>query len=438
MPLNQIEYSFYATGDSGITHYKTYLKKDSDFSGTGIPDNQYLISVLKAGNTTLTYEPKETGIYYLRFYSYNSEARKVSTNFKETSVTVTGDQTPEDYLISSLRIKNNGRNYTNQSIKSGQVDDIDPLFSWQVGHPDPEALKDNTEFRITIRPISYTATPNSDIYYEISGYRPPINNPTYIYSYNQNVAASGGPYRNYDIVVEAHDRQGRTSAGNIITGPRSAVETWSNTDGFDKISIFNNKPTGIWLTTGDETYNGYQTKQWVDGERNLHIEVISGSIPPSIIGARVFYSIYQFEPSGVYDSTGKFISSGIAQSGVEFSNVLFEDFQDFRIKNHYVIPTNIENTGFCSVGYFDKYELNIFGDIAAIPDPQVCPIVPVHSTGSYHIVSVFNHLRLHNTGDAVQHVEFQYKNPVGVTGYHTVYMKDINDENIIISTFEEN
>lgn len=439
MPLHRIDYSFYSTNETGVTHYKTYLKSGSDFTGTGVPDNSYLISVVQAGANQLYYETKETGNYYLRFYSYNADNRTISNTYSSTSVTVTGGASIEDYSLSTLRLKRNGRNYTNQSVKSGEVFDLDPEFAWQVGNPDPERLKDNTEFRITTRPISITSTPDSNIYYEITGYKPDISNPRFIYSYKQNVSASGGPYRNYDIIVEAHDKNGNTSAGNYILSPRRATENWSNTNGYDKISIFNEKPTGIWLTSGiNEALNGYQTKQWVDGERNLHIEIISGSIPPSIVGARVYYSTGYFVNSGYYDATGLLISSGIGKTGVNYSNIEFNNIQDFRSKQHFVVPTDITNTGYVGVSFFDRYELNIFGNVENIPHGiDICPVIPVYSTGSYHIMSVFNHMKLHNTGDPNQHVEFQYRDMVGESGFHIVQMKDINNQNIIISTFRE-
>lgn len=439
MPLHRIDYSFYSTNETGVTHYKTYLKHGSDFSGTGVPDNDYLISVVKAGTNQLYYEAQETGDYYLRFYSYNSDNRTISSSYSSASVTVTGGVSIQDYSVSTLRLKRNGRNFTNQSVKSGQVSELDPEFSWQVGNPDPERLKDNTEFRITVRPISVTSTPDNSIYYEITGYKPDISNPRFIYSYKQNVSASGGPYRNYDVVVETHDRNGDTSAGNSILSPRRATESWSNINGYDKISIFNNKPTGIWLTSGvNEAINGYQTKQWVDGERNLHIEIISGSIPPSIVAARIYYSKDYFVNSGFFNNTGLSISSGIGQSGVNYSNIEFNKIQDFRAKQHFSVPTNITNTGYVGVSFFDKYELNIFGNVENIPHGiDVCPIVPVYSTGSYHIMSVFNYMKLHNTGDPDQHVEIQYRDMIGDSGYHMIVMKDINDENIILSTFRE-
>ncbi|MBL6649906.1 MAG: hypothetical protein ISP56_06545 [Flavobacteriaceae bacterium] len=436
MPLQTINYSFYATGADGITHYRVYAKNGTNFVGTGVPDSDYLIALLDKSNRNLSYEPKQTGDYFFRIYSYNADARKLSNGYASGYTTVTGSATAEDYKISTLRLARQGKNSSNQAVKSGFVNDLNPDFTWQVGNHDPELLKDNTEFRITTRPVSTSSTPDSTIYYELTGYRTNISKPRYIYDIKQNIAASGGPYRNYDLVVEMHKRDGTTSAGNIITGPRTATESWSHANGYDKITIFNEKPTGIWLTTGDETYNGYQTKQWVDGERNLHIEFTSGELPADIIGARVFHSTNSFEPSGYIDPTGGIITSGIGQIDVYSSDVLFENIQNFNLTKHMVVPTYIENTGFVSATFFDTYELNMYeNNIARIPVDQLSPVREVYSTGSYHKLSIFNNLSLHNTGDADQYAEFQYRSPIGGSGFHTVYMKDKDGDDIIISTF---
>lgn len=437
MPLQKVKYSFYNTNASGVTHHKVYVKQGSDFVGTGVPDDSYLDSILKLGTNIFEYQPKSADDYYFRFYSYNSDNRKISSSYTSTSVSVTGSQNQKDYKISSLRIKKGGHNYVTNSIKSGDVFDTEPEFSWQIGNHDPEALQENVLFRITTRPISNTSTPSSHIYYEITGYRPNIRNPKYVHSYQQVIGSSGDGTRSYDIVIETHDRTGATSAGNTINGPKSATETWSHTNGFDKISIFSNKPTGIWLTTGDETYNGYRTKQWIDGERNLHIEIISGKIPRKIVGARLYYSINPFTNSGLYDPTGGSISSGIGQSGVGYANINFSDYNDFYSKNHFYAPTNIENTGHCAVSYYDIFDLEIYGSIENCPHIDISPVVPIYSTGSYHILSVFNTLKIHNTGDENQHVDIQYRSPIGASGYHTVYMTDKNNEDIIINTFED-
>lgn len=438
MPLQTIHYSFYATGTEGVTHYKVYAKNGSNFAGTGIPDNQYLINVLGITNNNLSYEPKTTGDYFFRFYSYNTDTRTTSTNFATGYVTVTGQQTASDYSVSTLRVARGGTNNASASLASGKINRLEPMFSWQVGNQDPEMLKDSTEFRITTRPVSTSSTPDSTIYYELTGYRVDISDPRFLYSYKQNIASSGGPYRNYDIVVEAHNRDGSTSAGNTINGPLSATETWSNAAGYDKLTIYNEKPTGLWLTTGNLTSNGYQTRQWIDGNKNLNIEVISGQIPEDFVGARVFYSVDSFQNSGYYtttSSTGYFISSGIGQSGVEYSNILFEDYPNFRKGYSISVPTNIENTGFASISFFDTYELESYGAIERIPVNEISPVVPVYSTGSYHYLSTFNTLRLHNTGDAADTFDIQYRSPIGGTGYHIVYGKDRNNLDCIISTF---
>lgn len=435
MPLQTIHYSFYATGADGVTHYKTYAKHNSNFVGTGVPDNSYLISFMGKSNNGLRYEPTATGEYFFRFYTYNADNRKISSSFSTGYALVTGEKNTKDYVLSTFRLKNGGKNHSNQGIKSGFVNDLNPEFSWQVGHQDAEMLNERTEFRITTRPVSNTTTPDSSIYYEITGYRCDLSNPRFIYSYKQNVSASGGPYRNYDVVIETHDRSGNTSAGNSITAPLSATESWSNTNGFDKITVYNNKPTGIWLTTGDETYNGYQTEQWIDGNKDINIKLISGSFPRDIVGARVFYSVHDFANSGHYDSTGLAISSGIGRSDVYKNNILFDDLQDFYLTNSFKVPSSIENTGFVSVSFFDNYELNIHNNIESIPDGDLCPTVPVYTTGSFHKVSIFNTLKMHNTGDASQHVEMQYRSAIGGTGYHTVYLKDNNNLDTIITTF---
>jgi len=71
-----------------------------------------------------------------------------------------------------------------------------------------------------------------------------------------NSTIAGGPYRTYQLVIEAHDNQGNTSAGNRVG--TSNENGWAAYPyGYDIIAISNPRPTGIEMSNNFATTNYY-------------------------------------------------------------------------------------------------------------------------------------------------------------------------------------
>ena len=150
-----------------------------------------------------------------------------------------------------------------------------PSFHWQAGinvqfdEPGVYITNDEVDYRITIRepadPNSVNI-PSTNIYFEFTGYNPiTMNSPSFVFgtdynnpniydAYNHSNSVAGGgaaegknyfknnasgylvqsglslPIREFDIVVEAHDTDGRTSVGNSsIKSTKNSNKVYNNT-----------------------------------------------------------------------------------------------------------------------------------------------------------------------------------------------------------------
>ena len=204
----------------------------------------------------------------------------------------------------------------NLSYKPSGIESSEPGFEWQSSFqgifndedknfiiPFPE---DILEYRITVREPSSSNIPDGNIFIEITGYNTPAANPNFVLQqlYNNpnsirdyrhdphvtgwkngeaingwgamnnaakdaagaewlSVSGSGFnvlnqpdrfPRRQFDVVVEAHDGQGNTSAGNkvfsntLFTDVKSYEESWENeTSNYDILGVSIDAPSGLFF-----------------------------------------------------------------------------------------------------------------------------------------------------------------------------------------------
>ena len=80
--------------------------------------------------------------------------------------------------------------------------------------------------------------PSQTILYEQTGItiNNVANNGQWSFPIETNAALSGGPYRDYQVVIEAHDVNGNTSAGNIV-GTSNEAGWPSFSQGYDIIAV---------------------------------------------------------------------------------------------------------------------------------------------------------------------------------------------------------
>jgi len=399
MARQTINYSFSVPNLSGITNYRVYGKTGAFVGATTVPDPEFLIANLDVNTTSYSYIPKETGIYYFRFYSFNSEAQKLSTGYATAQTTVTGIADINDVTISNLRTDRGLSNTT--GIISGNYNKTDPVFRWQVASTDPDFLIDTLQYRITVREPSFSNTPSSTIYYETSEYAN-FEDPQFRFSMENNEGTSGGPHRNYDIVVEAYhtESNGVTSAGNVInTGYLATTENWSNPDGYDIFYLYSNKPTGTELTTGITPTGdtaSLVTEQWI-ANNEIQINVISGSFSQDYLGGIIYYSKDYFSRDvESYVSGAQVASSGIRSSGVysvEFS--LGDSLNNLR--NKIIVPTTLQNTGYICIGFYDAFDARR-GNTEDEFGYNLSPTVPIFSSGQYNQLSITERLYFHQSG----------------------------------------
>ena len=264
---------------SGIKSVAIYAKKSgigdggwigADFSQRGgvvvdaTPDSEYLINILPATGERISssYAPLEDGTYLFRAYSRNPISLPSNTS---VSGFKTIDQAPiiQNIIISDLTLETQtGSN--NPADKTGQSTDIlGPSFSWNssLAQTTLNLQAKDLLYRFTVREPSGPDSnlPSPVIYFEQTGLS--LNENALNFSYEQNlsgiavIATNGrdypdyenyvfprtdlpdnvqtfnvkngknGPFRNYDVVIEAHDLDGNSSVGyNFVTDAENSGE----------------------------------------------------------------------------------------------------------------------------------------------------------------------------------------------------------------------
>jgi len=334
---------------TALNGYKIYVKKGSDFSSptdftddpySAVPNNEYLVDFLPRGKSSDDYLPFEDDTYYFRVYGVNNHGRAEAAGFASKSIAVNGINLLMDLEINSLSLVDD----IAQSNEAGKPDGDSSYTSssielgWQAGFTNPNlqafAVPTEFKFRVSYRyPDKYNPIPSNPIYTETTGIS--ARRFTEDLTINENLSiSSSAPYRSMDIVVEAVDSAGRTSAGGTIArdgaGNVTTDSTYSNSKGYDILYVNNPAPPSIRIsdrmgTNGataencDNSINAdFCTDQWLedDGSLNFIIEKDNNGLITGVsdLSQAIFMvSKNYFDPTTINSKIDTFISSPTSQ-----------------------------------------------------------------------------------------------------------------------------
>lgn len=301
--VKKIDYNFTAPDAGNVSKYLVYVKFGTDFidSPSDVATNRYLVNVLPQLVTNGTYIPLDNGIYYFRVYAATAGNVK-SAGYAGKSTTIGGINPLQDIIISSLALdaestvyeSNDPASATSNSYGSreaGVFTTSDPTFTWQVGFQNNTLINVNLTgigYKISIRQPSTTNTPNPNVYFNVGAQLTgKFGNLSYTFPFDDNKILPNGPFRNFDVVVEAVNTHNKTSAaGGYYENPvgTKAESTFNNTYSYDIFSATN--PAINDFRLNDPTKNIvslYDTEQWITSDGSIKL-LVKKNIPPDWAG----------------------------------------------------------------------------------------------------------------------------------------------------------
>ena len=361
LTAKKITYSFSRpnANDDDIQHlkgYRVFVKRDSDFDDStdftediyGVhPNARYASRYIPDNPTSVyfsTFIPFVNGTYYFRVYSVNKYGRSRSRGeYAGGSKAIDGINLIEDLEISALSLAgvsdmtdfssrvSEAANYAiaNEDNQAGKKDGWpyynlqDINLAWQCGFKgDPSALAGLTipqmyTYRVTFRTPDRTSDiPDigaASILYERTGQSPSDLNYTLKMADNMAISLPANysfphifgdevtPLRAMDVVVEAIDVDGNSSAGGAVAydgaGNLTQDSSYDNTDGYDILYVENTPPSGIRLTKrvasqagefvencqNTSNTNEFCTDQWLNADGTLNF-ILKRDTPGYVTG----------------------------------------------------------------------------------------------------------------------------------------------------------
>jgi hypothetical protein len=290
-----LTYLFNRSSTSGVAAWRVFSKLSTPFVDADVSGSTYLINTLPVNAFSGDFVPPQDGLYYFRAYGVNSVGQ-LSPSFASNNITVSNVNPIRDVIISSLRLETESgtnaqgnREYQSTSVAS-------PSFNWQLGYVKGNIdLSSAIKYKITARrpSPSGTNTPNPVIYFTKNNYVPPDGTLRYTFDFEDNANAIStegepGPFRDYDIVVEAVNSSGHSAAGT----------NYENANGYDILYVTNARPRAPHLTDINEVIDtgvyGYATSQWINPDGGTKILVFTGQYPDERAGGYLFYSTGTF------------------------------------------------------------------------------------------------------------------------------------------------
>ena len=325
--IRKIDYAFSIANTEGVAKYLVYVKKATTLSDSDVNTNQYLVNVLHPDIKNGTYIPDINSKYFFRVYSATSINTKSST-YASNEIIVSDINQAEGLVVQSLRLDPEGDPLdiadtstpeTNApgSRQSATSITADPTFVWQLGSNDSSFISDfgltGLGHRVTIRSPSNTNIPNKDIYYEEVVLTGRNDNLNFTFTFDKNKTV--GPFRTYDVVVEAvNTHDGKSSAGGNYKGGDTK---FSNSNGYDILAVTN--PAINNFTLSDPTpqaTDAYSTEQWITTDGNIKLWVKQG-VPPDWAGG------YAYVWTGLTRFTEQ-EANGLATTNKQIVRILFE------------------------------------------------------------------------------------------------------------------
>lgn len=253
-----------------------------------------------------------------------------------------------------------------------------PNFTWQVGFNTTNGVDlDNLTFRATVRPLNgyedLTRVPSAAVLYEqtgliIDGY---THQGKWSFPLAANTAISGGPYRDYQVVIEAHDSNGNTSAGNLV-GTDNENGWTAFGQGYDVLAVFNprqtgielgsNLPTQISIGTGNTLFgltgSGYYfnsgrqyfSYNYLGTHGEINIRYINGTFDSNLVGG------FLYVWTGQFPKLETLLQSGVYGTNVIKSQFDFDPLKPFIYHPSAATPFRGATNVYVSVSFFDNLD----------------------------------------------------------------------------------
>lgn len=324
----------------------------------------------------------------------------------------------ENITISSLQYVNWTGLVTTGSASKDEVllTDISPKFIWQAGVVEDEGPPSDYWYRFTVRENSLSSWPSNVIYYEKTG----ISTENYQFTFNQNRALPGGPYRNYDVVVEAVDSSGQTSAGNTLFPTLNEWGWYDLHEGWDVIHVFSNQITGL-----NVTGSGTNNKVFVDYNGGLNYLFSTGFIPSNVLGGYIFGSTGYFTSGQAASGQSHIVRREFTYNSGElfaYSPAVFNPFVSFV-------------TGYTSIAFYDAFDkAHKENGMPIWTGLYLLDSFPVFTTGIILDAEVKNRIYFPNKNNYSEYLGMEMISS-GTSQYaHSFHLITNSGEKIIIST----
>ena len=286
----------YTLAELGVSSWLSTINDSSSSAGGAnnqkIPNPEFLIGTPHWDNGAGhhgTFIPSKEGHYRFRVFAVNVQGFHSTYSVNDTQH-VSDVRPIEDITIHGLGFSSDvddnlaGRRITGDSTipdsEECPKEEVpnDPAnglsFSWLASIIEGSSFSSNLSYRITLREPSSNNTPYSTIFYEIRSFRPAAEQGTMFFTlgFAEHLSVPGGPRREFDIVVEAHDEYLNSSSGGILSTYSGDPSTgaWSNADGYD-IHRVHDKLIPAPILTDWETLTECPTANWTCSVQNIEL-----------------------------------------------------------------------------------------------------------------------------------------------------------------------
>ena len=344
-----------------------------------VPDDEKRIAVVSAKDSvSKKIRPRTSGEYAFRVFSANA-MNQYSSTCQMASIYVPYCDPIKDYQVENLRLSTDEVQFnlagTPDNFKT-EYTGGSPEITWTSSLAGSGIVTSDIKYRMTVREQTGpgSAGPSDNILFEVTGLAPTTTSQSgFAYTYNlyDNLQHTSGE-RNYDIVIEAHDVEGNSSAGGrfgkVIDQDRPFIQdaqgymvenvvnidsTFTNPTGFDIVTLSNTKVDNPYLSTSPEDCeDSYKicTSQDITLDnkiklifnRNTHQEENR-----DMVGGFMYLSPNAFSETGVY---GKSLS----ELPAEMERIRFDYNQTVE-----VVPTGnmlLDGSVFMAYSLYDSFD----------------------------------------------------------------------------------